>query len=53
MAVIQPVKNQIWDNRFNALIESDSDDTAGTLFKAAEADKAKILPGMVIRQIKG
>ena len=54
VAVIQPVRNQIWDNRFNALIESDSDDnTAGTLFKGAEADKAKILPGMVIRQIKG
>jgi len=54
VAVIQPVRNQIWDNRFNALIENDEDgNPAGTLFKAAEGDKAKILPGMVIRQITG
>jgi len=55
VAVIQPVKNQIWDNRFNALIENNSDgNPAGTLFKATnETDKAKILPGMLIRQIKG
>ena len=42
-------------NRFNALLENDSDgDQSGTLFRIDAADKAKagsILPGMVIRQI--
>lgn len=55
VAVIKPVRNKIWDNRFNALLENDADgDQSGTLFRIDAADKAKagsILPGMVIRQI--
>ena len=55
VAVIRPVKNRIWDNRFNALLENDQDgDQSGTLFRIDPSDKAKagnILPGMVIRQI--
>ena len=52
VAVIRPVKNRIWDNRFNAMIETDSDgDQAGTLFRFDSGDRNKILPGMLIRQI--
>ena len=57
VAVIRPVKNKIWDNRFNALMENDSDgDLSGTLFRIDPNDKAKadnIVPGMLIRQITG
>ena len=54
VAVIKPVRNKIWDNRFNAMLENDSDgDQSGTLFRI-DGDKTKaanVLPGMVIRQI--
>lgn len=57
VAIIRPVKNRIWDNRFNALKESKSDNgLVGTLFKIDPVDKAKagnIQPGMLIRQING
>jgi hypothetical protein len=55
VAVLKPVKNQIWDNRFNALIENDEDgNTAGTLFKIKDkTDASKVYIGMLIRQIKG
>lgn len=56
VAVLKPVKNRIWDNRFNALIENDKDgETEGTLFRI-DGDKTKandIVPGMLIRQING
>lgn len=56
VAVIRPVKNRIWDNRFNALMEGDSDNMTGTLFHIDPVDKTKIKdiqPGMLIRQING
>ena len=56
VAVIRPVKNRIWDNRFNALMEGDSDNMSGTLFHIDPVDKTKIKdiqPGMLIRQING
>jgi len=55
VALIKPVKNHIWDNRFNALIENDSDgETRGTLFKMdSKTNPAEIVPGMLIRQING
>lgn len=56
VAVLKPVKNRIWDNRFNALIENEKDgETEGTLFRI-DGDKTKandIVPGMLIRQING
>jgi len=55
VAVLKPVKNKIWDNRFNAIIENDEDsDNAGTLFKLTDKTNAsKVSIGMLIRQIKG
>ena len=55
VAVIKPVKNHIWDNRFNALIENDQDgETQGTLFKLDTKNAgAAIYSGMLIRQING
>lgn len=55
VAVLKPVKNQIWDNRFNAIIENDEDNSnAGTLFKLTDKTNAsKVTVGMLIRQIKG
>lgn len=55
VAVLKPVKNKIWDNRFNAIIENDEDsDNAGTLFKLTDKTNAsKVSVGMLIRQIKG
>lgn len=55
VAVLKPVKNRIWDNRFNAIIENDEDgDNAGTLFKITDKTNAsKVSVGMLIRQIKG
>jgi len=54
VAVIQPVKNQIWDNRFNALIENDRDgEISGTLFKLSGTTVTEILPGMLVRQVEG
>ena len=53
VAVLKPVRNHIWDNRFNALLENDSDgELQGTLFKL-ESGSHEILPGMLIRQING
>lgn len=55
VAVLKPVRNHIWDNRFNALIENDSDgELQGTLFKVdTKSAGHDILPGMLIRQING
>jgi len=55
VAVLKPVKNQIWDNRFNAIIENDEDgNNAGTLFKITDkTNESKVMVGMLIRQIKG
>ncbi len=54
VAKLVPVKNRIWDNRFNALIENTSDgEIRGTLFKLDSGIATDILPGMLIRQIKG
>lgn len=55
IALLRPVKNHIWDNRFNALIENDSDgEIRGTLFKLdSKSNPAEIVPGMLIRQING
>lgn len=55
VAVLKPVRNHIWDNRFNALIENDKDgDTQGTLFKLDTKNTgASIYPGMLIRQMNG
>ena len=54
VAKLVPVKNHIWDNRFNALLENDSDgEIEGTLFKLDSGIATDILPGMLIRQIKG
>ena len=55
VAVLKPVKNQIWDNRFNDIIENDEDgDNAGTLFKITDKTNAtKVMVCMLIRQIKG
>ena len=55
VAKVKPVRNQIWDNRFNALIEQDKGgELEGTLFKLdSKSAGATIYPGMLIRQIKG
>ena len=55
VTVLKPVRNHIWDNRFNALIENDKDgETQGTLFKLDTKNAgASIYPGMLIRQING
>lgn len=55
VAVLKPVRNHIWDNRFNALIENDKDgETQGTLFKLDTKNAgASIYPGMLIRQMNG
>ena len=51
VATIKPVTNQIWDNRFNALLENDVDGTEGTLFTVVSSVK-QIQPGMLIREQK-
>jgi hypothetical protein len=55
VGILKPVRNHIWDNRFNALIENDSDgELQGTLFKLdSKSAGHEILPGMLIRQING
>jgi len=55
IALLKPVKNHIWDNRFNAIMEnSDDGEMQGTLFKVTEITAGKeIYPGLIIRQIKG
>ena len=53
VGVLKPVRNRIWDNRFNALLENDSDgELKGTLFKV-DSKSGDIIPGMLIRQING
>ena len=55
VGILKPVRNHIWDNRFNALIENDSDgELQGTLFKLdSKSVGHEIMPGMLIRQING
>lgn len=54
IGLIKPVKNRIWDNRFNALIENDRDgEISGTLFKLSGAAATEIMPGMLVRQVEG
>lgn len=54
IATLKPVKNRIWDNRFNALIENDRDgEVSGTLFKLSGTTVTEILPGMLVRQVEG
>ena len=52
MATIKPVNNQIWDNRFNALLENNVDGTEGTLFTLVGTATKQIQPGMLIREQK-
>lgn len=50
VGVLRAVNNQIWDNRFNALLELDNDQyVSGTLFKPVGSPMKEILPGMLIR----
>ena len=53
VAKIKPVPNQIWDNRFDALLENDFDVAVeGTLFKVVTNGSGKqIVPGMLIREL--
>lgn len=52
VALIRPVKNQIWDNRFNAMMENDVDVAVeGTLFKLVGSATKQITKGMIIREI--
>lgn len=52
IATLKPINNQIWDNRFNALMENDVDVvTEGTLFKVQGTPSKPILPGMLIREL--
>lgn len=52
VAVVKPIMNEIWDNRFNALIEGDVDIVSkGTLFKLSGAASKEIVPGMIVREL--
>ncbi len=53
VAKIKPIANQIWDNRFDALLENDFDVAVeGTLFKVVtNASGKQIVPGMLIREL--
>ena len=53
VAKIKPIPNQIWDNRFDALMENDFDVAVeGTLFKVVTNGSGKqIVPGMLIREL--
>lgn len=52
VAVVKPVINHIWDNRFNAVIEGDMDIiTKGTLFKPVGVVSKTIVPGMLVREL--
>ena len=55
VALLKPVRNHIWDNRFNAILENPDDgEIQGTLFKITELTPGKeVLPGMIVRQTKG
>lgn len=53
VGTVKPVINQIWDNRFNALMENDVDvSTEGTLFVDVSKSAHSIEPGMLLRIIK-
>ena len=52
VATIKPVNNQIWDNRFNALLENNVDGIEGTLFTLVGSATKPIQPGMLIREQK-
>ncbi len=53
IGTVKPVINQIWDNRFNALMENDVDvSTEGTLFVDVSKSAHAIEPGMLLRIIK-
>ena len=52
IATIKPVNNQIWDNRFNALLENNVDGIEGTLFTLVGTATKAIQPGMLIREQK-
>lgn len=52
IATIKPVNNQIWDNRFNALMENNVDGIEGTLFTLVGTATKAIQPGMLIREHK-
>lgn len=50
IGTVKPVNNQIWDNRFNALMENNIDvSTEGTLFKSVGAPLKPIVPGMLLK----
>ncbi len=52
IATLKPIANQIWDNRFNALMENDTDvATEGTLFKLVGSPLKPIMAGMLIREM--
>lgn len=52
IGVLKPINNQIWDNRFNALMENDFDVAVeGTLFKVQGTPSRQIVPGMLIREL--
>ena len=52
-STLKPIKNHIWDNRFNAIMEHDNDENQyGTLFKKVPGEVGSdIQPGMVVRQV--
>ena len=50
IGTVKPINNQIWDNRYNALMENNIDvSTEGTLFKPVGAPLKEIVPGMLLR----
>ena len=52
VATLKPIANQIWDNRFNALLENNVDVAVeGTLFKIQGSPSKAIVPGMLIREM--
>lgn len=53
IATLKPASNQIWDNRFNALMENDVDvSKEGTLFKVVGKTAQPIEAGMLLRLLK-
>lgn len=53
IGTVKPASNQIWDNRFNALMENDVDvSTEGTLFKTVGKNTQPIEAGMLLRLLK-
>ncbi len=49
IAIVQPVKDMIWDNRFMALEEDHNSGIDGTMFRKISG--GEILPGMLIREL--